>query len=519
MRRIEIVQIVRNVSSSWIALGTTVLVGLFLWPFILHHLGDAAAGIWILIFSITGYYGLFDLGIRSSVVRFISKAKATGDLEYASRLISTSLFSYSCIGALSLVITLLVSVNIDHIFRIEPSFRSTARVLLLIVGSAVSLGFPLGLAGGILEGLQRFDITNIADIASTLIRALLIVIALRHGGGLLTVAVVTVMVPIIFAAVRWTCALHLMRVRLSLSLVNKRTFREMASYSGATFIAIVSARMRFRSDEIIIGTFLSAAAITYFNVGGRIVDYAEEVVEKFAQILVPMSSHSDARGDMARLRKIFIIGNRFSSFITFPITAILVVLGKSVIEAWVGKKYIAASYPVLVLMAIPSSLMMAQSASGRILFGMSKHKTWAIVTFAEGAANILLSILLIRPYGIVGDALGTAIPLTATMIFFLPQHVCHKLQIPVRTFLREAYTLPVVACVPLIAVLMLLKQWFVPHNYFGLLTHLGMAGVVYGLCLAWAFASKRAMKIGALPAEGLGPRSTVAPVETFSPEV
>src|SRR3954470_20026228 len=188
MRRIEIVQIIRNVSSSWIALGTSVLVGLFLWPLILHSLGDAAAGIWVLIFSITGYYGLFDLGIRSSVVRYISKAKATNDVEYASRLISTSLFSYSCIGAVALLITLLVSANIDHLFRIDPAFRSTARWLLLIVGCAVSLGFPLGVAGGMLEGLQRFDVTNIADIASTLVRALLIVIALRHGSGLLVIA-------------------------------------------------------------------------------------------------------------------------------------------------------------------------------------------------------------------------------------------------------------------------------------------------------------------------------------------
>jgi O-antigen/teichoic acid export membrane protein len=273
-----------------------------------------------------------------------------------------------------------------------------------------------------------------------------------------------------------------------------------ASYSGITFIAIVSARLRFRSDEIIIGTFLSAAAITYFNVGGRIVDYAEEVVEKFAQIFVPMSSHSDARGEIDRLRKIFIVGNRFSSFITLPITAVLVILGKSVIEAWVGKKYVAASYPVLVLMAVPSTLMMAQSASGRVLFGMSKHKAWAIVSLVEGVANVLLSILLVRPYGIVGDALGTAIPLTATMLFFLPQHVCRKLQVPIRTFLREAYTLPILTCAPVVLVLLLMKRWFVPHHYWQLLIHLAAAGLVYGLCLAWVFASDRAMKVGDLHA-------------------
>ena len=498
MRRVEIFQIIRNVSSSWIALGTSVLVGLLLWPFILHHLGDAAAGIWVLIFSITGYYGLFDLGIRSSVVRYISKAKATSDLDYASRLISTSLFSYSCIGALALVITLIVTVYIDDIFRIDPAFRNTARWLLLMVGSAVSLGFPLGVAGGMLEGLQRFDITNAADIASTLIRALLIVIAIHRGGGLLVIAAITMALPLIVSFVRWMFALRLMPVRLSLACVNKETFREMASYSGITFITIVSARLRFRSDEIIIGTLLSASAITYFNVGGRIVDYAEEVVEKFAQIFVPMSSHSDARGDLNRLRKIFILGNRFSSLITLPITIILVVLGRSVIEAWVGKKYVAASYPVLVLMAVPSALMMAQSASGRLLFGMSKHKTWAFVSLAEGIANVVLSVLLVRPYGIVGDALGTAIPLTATMIFFLPRHVCGKLGIPVRVFLREAYSLPLLASVSFLSVLLLMKRWFIPHTFVQLLLQIAAAGLVFGALLAWFFASGRALSMGEL---------------------
>jgi hypothetical protein len=73
---------------------------------ILHRLGDHAFGIWARIFSITGYYGLFDLGIRSSIVRYVSKARATGDLNYASKVISTSLLAYTCIGIFTFVITL-----------------------------------------------------------------------------------------------------------------------------------------------------------------------------------------------------------------------------------------------------------------------------------------------------------------------------------------------------------------------------------------------------------------------------
>src|SRR5439155_4281033 len=194
--------------------------------------------------------------------------------------------------------------------------------------------------------------------------------------------------------------------------VNGATLRVMANYGSVTFMIIVAARLRFKTDEIVIGTFLSAAAITHFNIGARIVDYAGEVVTCLSQIFVPMSSQSDATGNVDRLRKIFVAGNRFCAFIIFPICALLVILGKSVIEVWVGKKYITQSYPVLLIMLIPSTLMLAQSASGRVLFGMGKHRTLAIVTLVEGLSNLILSILLVRPYGIIGDAVGTAIPLT-----------------------------------------------------------------------------------------------------------
>src|SRR6266404_822845 len=211
-----------------------------------------------------------------------------------------------------------------------------------------------------------------------------------------------------------------------------------------------------------------------------------------------MSSHSHALGDMDRLKKIFVAGNRFCAFTIFPICAILMILGRSLIEAWVGKPYVAQSYPVLLILSIPTTLMLAQAASGRVLLGMSRHRTWAIVTLIEGIVNIVLSVLLVRRYGIVGDAIGTAAPLAATAIFFLPWHLCRELKIRMRMYLLEAYLLPIIVCFPLVILLLLLKEWFVPHNYWQLGTQLGVAGTVYGLSLMWAFASKRAMKIGNL---------------------
>jgi len=491
-------QILRNVGSSWFALGVNVLVGVFLSPFILHRLGDEAFGLWILIFSVTGYYGLFDLGIRSSIVRYIAKYSANEQHDELNRLVNTAMFSYSAIGIVAMVLTLIATYYVNSIFRIPAEFVATARWLLVMVGTSVSLGFPLGVFSGILEGLQRFYLLNFTSISSTLLRALLIVLALRNGRGLLTVALITVGLPLLGTLVNATAVFRHLPLRLGTQYLSWSSMRRIASYSGTTFLIIVAGRLRFKTDALVIGTFVSAAAITYFTIGSRLVDYASEVVSGLAQIFVPMSSQSHATGDLDGLRKIFVVGNRACAFIIFPITAILTILGRSVIEAWVGPKYVATSYPVLLVLLYPTTLMLAQSASGRTLWGMARHRTWAGVVLAEGVSNLILSVILVRPYGILGDAIGTAIPLTCSMIFFLPRHLCRLLGIKLITYLNRAFVLPLALTVPMAVVLLLMQRWFIPHRLGQLLVQVLIAGFVYSVGLAWAFLTKRAWEVGQL---------------------
>jgi O-antigen/teichoic acid export membrane protein len=374
----------------------------------------------------------------------------------------------------------------------------TARWLLLMVGGSVALGFPLGVFNGFLEGLQRFYILNWSNVIATLLRTVLIVVVLNRGYGLIMVAFITIVLPMIASLIRAVIAMRLRPVPLSAKYVDRATFRRIVNYSSSTFLIMVAGRLKFKTDEIVIGTMLSAAAVTYFNIGNRIVDYAGQVVTTLAQVFVPMSSQSEAKGDMNRLRKIFVVGNRVCAFIIFPICATLIILGKSVIQVWMGKKYVETSYPVLVIMIIACTLWWSQSASGRVLFGMSKHGTWAKITLIEGVSNLILSILLVRPFGIIGDAFGTAIPLACSTIFFMPRHVSKLLGIRLWTYLREAYTLPLLLTAPLVAVLLLMQRWFVPHNYRQLGLQLLIGGTVYGLGLLWAYLTNNALRTGGL---------------------
>jgi O-antigen/teichoic acid export membrane protein len=474
----------KNVASSWGGLAVNIAVGFFLSPFILHHLGDEAFGLWVLIFSLTGYYGIFDFGIRSSLIRYVSKFQATGDRDELAQLVNTSLFTYTCVGLILIVPTILGSMYVDRLFHVPPAFLKDGRILFLMVGSSLALGFPLGISGGILEGLQRFYLMNWTNIVATLVRAFLIIYVLRHGFGLLSVALITVSLPLITSAVRAVIAQRLLVIPYGWRYVSRGSLRQVANYSSVTFIIIVAARLRFKTDAVIIGSFLSAAAITHFSIGARLVDYAGEVVSSLAQIFTPMSSQFHATGDYDRLRKIFISGNRACALVMFPMTVALVVMGKSVIEAWVGPRYVS-SYSVLLILLIPSALYQAQSTSNRILFGMSLHKSLAYIVLMEGIANVILSIVLVRPLGIAGDAIGTAIPMLCTALFFLPRHMCRQLSIPIHKFITEAYFYPVVLCVPMTFVLVLVQRSFYAHHYPQLLLNLLAGTATYGIGVLW----------------------------------
>jgi O-antigen/teichoic acid export membrane protein len=294
-----------------------------------------------------------------------------------------------------------------------------------------------------------------------------------------------------YLAYAWR-VMHTMALQFGARYVDRATFRQIFHYSSSSFVSQLAFQLRFQSDAVIIGAMLSASAITYFSIGSKLLTYAWSPLTGLGQIFTPMASHFDATGDRERLRKLFVQGNRACALVVFPISVLLLVLGKSLIDVWVGARY-ESSYAILLILLIPTTLSSIQGSSRQVLYGMGRHRALAIVNVTEAVVNVVMSIVLIRYWGIVGDALGTAIPLTCSAIFFLPLYLCRLLGVRLKDFLKDAYLLPLALSAPLVAVLLFMQRLFRAHNIVELAAQVAAGGVVYGLGLLWLFLTREPM--------------------------
>jgi O-antigen/teichoic acid export membrane protein len=444
-------RIFRNIFSSWSSYVITAVVGFVLAPVIVHGLGDAGYGLWTLVLSMTGYFGLLDLGIRSSVGRFVTRYIALNDDGLVNRTCSTAFVILGCGGLLAFVATVVIATFFFDSFRVEPSLASAGRLALLLTGLNISCILPLGVFSAVLIALERFDVLSGVTIVSELTRAAVVTWLLRHGYGLVALAAAALCLSLVqYAAIAILAGRFYPRLRLRLRFVDRATIRELFGFSIYRFIWIVAKQLIFYSDSLVIGVFLGAAAITPYAIAGTLVNYARNVVSLVTDTLSPAAARLDAQQDLEALRRLLILGTRLALFVTLPLCLGLLFLGRHFITLWMGSAY-ADSAVLLMVLVIPQFGSMSQYTSALVLAGMGKHRPFAYFALAEGAANLALSIILVQHLGLIGVAWGTVIPHLICTSIIVPLYTLRVLGMRVSEYLAAAFLRPVICALPAVA--------------------------------------------------------------------
>jgi O-antigen/teichoic acid export membrane protein len=192
------------------------------------------------------------------------------------------------------------------------------------------------------------------------------------------------------------------------------------SYSWYAFLITIAVQLVYQTDNLVVGAFISASAVTYYSIGNSLCRFTDQLVGAMTVTFVPAASTYEAAGDTPRLMGLYRNGTRAMMTISLPILVTLMTRGRTFIGLWMGPQYSQSSGTVLMILASGLFFAMSNNTASAIAYGVEKHKMMAKWAVFEAIANLSLSIILARKFGIYGVAIGTLIPSLFVHLFVWP---------------------------------------------------------------------------------------------------
>jgi O-antigen/teichoic acid export membrane protein len=406
-----------------------VLVALLLIPYIVHHLGDRLYGFWALAGSFVGYYGLLDLGLSAAVSQYICVAIGRNDESECRKIFNTAFRVQALIGAAALLVTLVLAAATPLIWR-DPADAGMFWKVIVVLGVNAALLFPMKVFSGVLDAQMRFDIQAALDFLGTVLRTVLSVVVIYKGWGLLGLAWIT----LLSSVPTWVLQMWFARREASWARFENASFdlhkvKSLFSYSVFTSISSMADTLRFSLDSVVVTAFVGLAAVTHYRVAGVFSRYYIAIIIAVVYTFQPILSRLHGQQDHENLEKVYLFATKISTWFSVLICGGLIAWGKPFITRWMGAPYTDAYWP-LVILTLAIFLDVCQSPSIVLLNSTFKHRSYAYINLTEGVINLVASLLLAGPLGIVGVALGTLIGAFIIRVIVQPWWTCKASGIP-----------------------------------------------------------------------------------------
>jgi O-antigen/teichoic acid export membrane protein len=485
-----------NIAANVAGVIVNMISGLLVMPYLIQTLGNGTYGLWILIGTLTGYFGVLDLGVPAAVGRLIAIHHARREPEQISVVMSTALALLLLVSVGICVATCIALPLFPVLFTVPASSALDVRYSLILVGFSLALAFPSSIFSGLLWGFARFDLQNAIDIPTLILRTVLTMTLVSTHTPLISLGVIVLVVSTTNAALKMLACYKLVpHLHLSLKNVRRNRIREIFSIGGWLNVIAWSRTLIPQIAPTLIGARIGSAAVTNFTVARQLVVYANIFSNNATQVMTPAATGAYATNSADAQRRLFIEGGKFAYALTVFLAAGLFGLGLPFIHWWQHGLQDAAYRPLVILM-LGESLPMSQWLTYSVLLGAGRQRALGLLAVSEAALSLPLIVGLIGSGGVTGVSVGVALAGFVARGAAYWVYGCRMLRVSLIAYTREVFVPVTLAATPAIIVLYFGVAALHPQS-FGSIFALGLVySTVLGAILAWAvfgFTRLRAM--------------------------
>lgn len=438
-----------GVVVGWTSTLLSIAIALFMTPFLIRHLGEAGYGVWVLVQSTVSYMYLLDLGLRTTVVRFSAEGHARGDHSEVSTVVSAALWVriWSSMGLM--LVASALSILLPHIFRVPDQFRIAAQVALIVAATTLSSTLVFSVFSAVLSSLGRYDLLGMLDLFRAALTGFGLIPIIMHGYGLIAMALWQLAVIVsINLLTMFFCFRTYPQLKCRFQRPEKTILRSLWSLSLYVLIFNGAGQLILYTDNLVVAAFVAAAAVSYYGVAGKMVDYVRQIATAILVYVMPLASSFRARNQDDRLQRLHLRGTQAVLLVTYPVVITLLLRGNTLLRLWIGPAFSDEATRILQVLIVAAAFMLANSNLTGMALALDRQRILSFVTMGEGVANLIISIVLVRRIGAVGVAIGTLIPTFVTCILFWPRYLCRMLHISTFNFIVKGWFAPITAMVP-----------------------------------------------------------------------
>ena len=469
---------VMNIKVGMLFYMISLFIAFFSRKIFLDCLGAEFIGLTGMLMNIMGYLSVAELGIGTSIVYFLYKPLQEGNHQKINDVMSMLAFLYRCIGGIILMSGLIISLFFPWWFGSLTTGLPLVYFAFYSFLLSSAAGYIFNYKQLLVSANQKQYMVNAYFQTIGIVQSVVQILLAWYYRNLwlwIIVGLVFTIIGIIVFNIRIRQIYPWLRINLKKGRQNLKKYPEVLKKTRQVFIQKIKDLILFRSDEIMVGAFVSVVHVAFYGNYTVIISKFNFLVNILSDGLNAGVGNLIAEGNENNIMKVYWEMTAARYLILGVVIFPLILFLQSFVGLWFGEQYLLSD--LIVYLIILNIFLMLHN--GTVLIFIGAHgmfsDIWAVWT--EFFLNITITLLLAPHFGIVGILLGKIISIAFSGVIWKPYFLFtsgfHK---SVKVFWKGMipYYIAFFLCA---AIAVLIRKWIV-IPYVNSLVHLIIIGTV-----------------------------------------
>jgi O-antigen/teichoic acid export membrane protein len=431
-------QMPKNLAMNIISFATNVVIGLWLVPYLVNHLGTAAYGLVPLAMVFTQYVSIITQSLNSAINRFLSIAVQKQDKQEAGEIFNTSLVLLGIFSLIQLPLIGYIVYDLSFFVSVPDGLLSDASWLFGLTFTGFLISLLRSVFAISMYSRNRLDLLRMNDVVRVVTRVIIIVFlfsidkpALKYIGIANLAASLVVFLLAVFYCHKLTPDL-----KLNLNQFNRKRVRDLSGMGSWLLVNQVGYLLFVRVDLYLINRFIGPGPAGEYAAIMQWSMLVHTMAGVLSGVIGPLVMIYYARGEINKMVATVKFAVKVLSVIIAIILAMLCACPHDLIAIWLGESFRHLGW-LLVLQLFHLVVNAGVLPLFSINTTLNKVRWPGTITLIMGVMNLALALIFIKytNWGYYGVAAAGALVLILKNSIFTPLYASHILGLPKRTFL------------------------------------------------------------------------------------